>query len=73
MINKGNELMANPSLKAQIEAAKSALASDLASDTCLALVEQGSSNKRVESGEDAPRNRLGPAPRAAGRGVGVSG
>ena len=29
-INKGNELMANPSLKAQIEAAKSALASDLA-------------------------------------------
>jgi hypothetical protein len=30
VINKGNELMANPSLKAQIEAAKSALASDLA-------------------------------------------
>ena len=30
--DKGIELMANPSLKAQIEAAKSALASDLASD-----------------------------------------
>jgi DNA polymerase III gamma/tau subunit len=29
VINKGDELMANPSLKAQIEAAKSALASDL--------------------------------------------
>ena len=29
-IDKGYELMANPSLKAQIEAAKSALASDLA-------------------------------------------